>query len=200
MEGVWIAVIIIVVILGFSFSVTLTTADGKPINWNLISFYILSTILLVNVCGWLWNTDRQIAAGLTLVLLLLIFTFFWFRWFSPKSGATIPVDLQSNCADVSVPAPSCEWPPIVNMCPDFMVAWQNGVTGDLYCYDVNDIYGLKTHSGNGIKTGLAINNVANQSAFLIQVGAANKSAVQIKDDKAGERWPFAHQILNNIQF
>jgi hypothetical protein len=198
MEALWIGVIIIVVILGFSFSITLTTRTGKPINWPLISFYVLSTLLLVNICGWLWNTDRQIAAGLTLVLLLLVFTFYWFRWFSPATQAPIPADLQTSCGtDPTIP-PSCNWPPIVNMCPDFMVAWQNEASGDVYCYDVHDVYGLRVYNGAGIQSGLKINNSSNQSAILIISASKNKTAVQIKDDKNGQRWPFAHQILNNL--
>ena len=197
MDGIWIAVIIIVVILGFSFSVTLTTTDGKPVNWNLIIFYVLSTLILVNICGWLWNTNRQIAAGLTLILLLLVFVFYWFRWFNPAPKAPIPVDLQTNCSNNTIPPPSCDWPPIVNMCPDFMVVWQNETNGNVYCYDMHDVYGLRAYNGTGMTTGLNINNRSGQSAFLIQVSSQNKTAKQISDDPLGARWPFAHQILNN---
>ena len=135
-----------------------------------------------------------------MVLLLAVFVFFWLRWFNPRNGVS---DVQTSgagkCSDGQPPPqpPACEWPPIVNMCPDFMVAWQD-TSKNIYCYDVNDVYGMKTYSGAGQKSGLTINGTSGQCAYLIQNSSKNTSAAQLSDDKKGLRWPFANDILGDI--
>lgn len=200
MEGGYIALIVIVFVLIVSFSVTFRSSTGKPINWNSILFYILSGLILVVSGGTLWRSGQKIGAGLTMVLLLAVFVFFWLRWFNPRNGVS---DVQTSgagkCSDGQPPPqpPACEWPPIVNMCPDFMVAWQD-TSKNIYCYDVNDVYGMKTYSGAGQKSGLTINGTSGQCAYLIQNSSKNTSAAQLSDDKKGLRWPFANDILGDI--
>ncbi len=110
-----------------------------------------------------------------LVLLLLTFIFYGLRWFP---GGKLNGTGASKVA----------WPPIVNMCPDFMVAWTAPgnqtssstaiITGDVFCYDVGDIYGLKTASSPNVNIGLitsiTINEASGQSA--LKMGAASDPA------------------------
>jgi hypothetical protein len=91
-----------------------------------------------------------------LILLILIFIFYGLRWFPDGNlnGTKPPVKA---------------WPPIVNMCPDFMVSWKDLDTGKLYCYDANNVYGLQTAlSSPPLAGNLIINRRVGQSAYLIK--------------------------------
>jgi hypothetical protein len=91
----------------------------------------------------------------SLVLLLLVFILFGLRWF-PKGSL-----------NGSTPS-ATPWPPIVNMCPDFMVSWKDPASGKIYCYDAADIYGVKTTNASGFETAKVINSNQGQSALLLQ--------------------------------
>lgn len=103
----------------------------------------------------LYNRGQQMGAMALLVLLILVFLFYGLRWFpggnlnGTKTGAVT-------------------WPPIVNMCPDFMVSWKDS-TGKIYCYDAANIYGLKsTTAAPPLMAGLTIGSDSNQSAYLVK--------------------------------
>jgi hypothetical protein len=118
---------------------------------------ILYSLICVVVGGgavsFLYKRNQSIAAMITLVLLLLVFILFGLRWFpggslngsQPKAGA---------------------WPPIVNMCPDFMASWKDGAK--VYCYDAANLYGLRVTSNTNFESGKTINSLSGQSAILLQ--------------------------------
>ena len=122
---------------------------------------ILYSLICVVVGGgavtFLYKRNQSVGAMIALVLLIAVFILFGLRWFpggnlngsQPKGGA---------------------WPPIVNMCPDFMVSWTNPADSKIYCYDAANIYGLRAPSPTPSYQvgGLTINNVASQSALLLQ--------------------------------
>ena len=58
----------------------------------------------------LYNRGQTMGAMILLVLILLVFFFFGLRWFP---GGNLNGTQPGKMA----------WPPIVNMCPDFMVSW-----------------------------------------------------------------------------
>ena len=133
---------------------------------------IIVIVLGSSLVAYLFKREQTIGAMVLLVLLLLTFIFYGLRWFP---GGKLNGTGGSKVA----------WPPIVNMCPDFMVAWTAPagqansstaiVAGDIFCYDTGNIYGLKTASpaDDTIKliTGITINSIANQSALKMGTAA-----------------------------
>jgi len=102
--------------------------------------------------------QQTIASMLVLVLIILVFIFFGLRWF--------PGGNLNGTKPAKVP-----WPPIVNMCPDFMVTWTDN--NKVYCYDANNVYNLKavnpapTGVDNPLKQ-LTIGPSASETAYLIK--------------------------------
>ena len=124
-----------------------------------MDFWLIAYILLCVVIGGysvstLYKRSQTIGAMITLVLLILIFTFYGLRWFQ---GGNLKGTTKGN-----VP-----WPPIVNMCPDFMVAWKN-TDGRMYCYDAGNVYGLKSNNDSNLISSLTINGISGQTAYKIK--------------------------------
>ncbi len=132
----------------------------------------------------LYKRGQTIGAMISLVLLILIFVFYGLRWFS---GGNLKGTTSSG---------KIAWPPIVNTCPDFMVSWKDSTTNSIYCYDAGNVYGLKTATGvTGVSTGLTINGISGQSAFLIKGPAASSTTLRsnldtiLRDNTANQmRW------------
>lgn len=122
---------------------------------------ILYSLICVVVGGgaisFLYKRNQSMAAMITLVLLLLVFILYGLRWF--------PGGNLNGSKPTAVP-----WPPIVNLCPDFMVSWTNG--NKVYCYDAANIYNLKVTQNANFENGKTINGVTGQSAILLQDSAA----------------------------
>lgn len=151
----------------------------------LVVYIVITIVIGSGFLSWLYKRGQTTGAMILLVLLILVFTFYGLRWFPGGSlnGTTQP----GNVA----------WPPIVNMCPDFLVSWKDPTTGKVYCYDASNTYGLKTYTGAGLTSGLTINNVPSQSAYLIKDPSQNTGAVKLRDDPNGARWPFLRLLMNN---
>ncbi len=127
---------------------------------------ILYSLICVVVGGgavsFLYKRNQSIGAMITLVLLLLVFILFGLRWFpggnlngsQPKAGS---------------------WPPIVNMCPDFMASWKDPNSSKIYCYDAANLYGLKVTTNANFEAGKTINSVSGQSAILLQNSSGTTS-------------------------
>jgi len=144
-------------------------------DYWFIAYMIIVIVLGSSLVAYLFKREQTIGAMVLLVLLLLTFIFYGLRWF--------PGGKLNGTGNAKV-----AWPPIVNMCPDFMVAWTatvagTGVTaGDVFCYDVGNIYGLKAQASDidSIKLikGITINGLANQSALKIGTIADKTSVVK----------------------
>ncbi len=152
----------------------------------LIAYIVITIVIGSGLVSWMYKRGQNIGAILLLVLMILVFTFYGLRWFPG-----------GNLNGTTPPAGSVVWPPIVNMCPDFMASWTDPVTKRVYCYDASNTYGLKTYAGAGLTTGLTINNIPGQSAYLIKDPAQNTSAVSLRDDANGARWPFLFLLNKN---
>jgi hypothetical protein len=152
-------------------------------DYWFIAYMIIVIVLGSSLVAYLFKREQTIGAMVLLVLLLLTFIFYGLRWFpGGKLNGT-------GAAKVA-------WPPIVNMCPDFMVAWTAPVAqpvsgsslseaiteGDVFCYDIGNIYGLKAsaNADSDIKLikGISINSLANQSALKIGTNADKTSVVK----------------------
>ena len=163
--------------------VSVDSAGNYTMNWSYFVYLVVCILIEVNIVGWLFGRGQSIAAGLTGALLALIFYFYYLRFFTKSPTKEKPSD---SCGAVDAPPPCAEWPPIVNMCPDFMVAWTDS-NKNVYCYDANNTYNMKTGTGAGLITGLTINGVAGQSAYLIKLGSG--TAKNLASDTNGSTFP-----------
>jgi hypothetical protein len=183
-------------------SLGMITVDNKKkytIHWWLILYYVIALLTMTSLAGWLIQSGRPIAAGLTVVLLLVVYTFFGLRWFANKPATKGSATADTSCPDSSKDSSSTTSSiPIVNMCPDFMVVWTDNTTGNVYCYDDKNTYNMRTYNGAGLTTGLSINNVAGQSAYLMKNNGQNTGATGLKSDTGGLRWPFLYMLGNHI--
>jgi hypothetical protein len=158
-------------------------------DFTLIAYILICVVVGGMFVSNLYKREQSKAAMITLVLLILIFTFYGLRWF--KDGA-----LKGSTSD-----PKAPWPPIVNMCPDFLVAWTDPNTKYVYCYDAANVYGLKTATDRTdfFKGDLTINGVPGQSAFLIKNPTANTNATSLRMDPDGKRWPLLGAFLRDTR-
>ena len=79
-------------------------------SYSLVAYIFVSIVLGFTLVTTLMQSGRTIAAILGLLLVLGVLILFGMRWFgtsstSPYKGA---------------------WPPIINMCPDYLVYYKNG--------------------------------------------------------------------------
>jgi hypothetical protein len=179
-----------------SFGILEVGADNVvTINWYLLAYYVLGIMVIINVFNFLWDSGKRIAAAISAALLIMVFIFYSYRWFPSSS----PTSSSSTCSGTPSAAPSCgPWPPIVNMCPDYMVLWKDTVSNINYCYDVNNTYLIKSYSGapapstSGLTNGLTINGVPGQSAYKLSDLKTNltSSTSSIRRDDKGKylRW------------
>ena len=151
---------------------------------------ILYSMICVVVGGgavnFLFKRGQTMGAIGVLVLLVLIFIFFGLRWFPGGNLNGTKAKAQS-------------WPPIVNMCPDFMVSWKDTANGSkVYCYDANNIYGLQTAPTAPPMTGsLTIGTATGQSGYLIKDPLQNgaKAPANLAADSAtAPFWPLAKML------
>ncbi len=159
-------------------------------DFSLIAYILICVVVGGMFVSNLYKRAQSTAGMITLVLLILVFTFYGLRWF--KDGG-----LKGSKAD-----PKAPWPPIVNMCPDFLVAWTDPNTKFVYCYDAANVYGLKTapDQTNFFKgQSLTINGVPGQSAFLIKNPNESKNATNLRMDPNGKRWPLLHAFSKDTR-
>lgn len=154
---------------------------------------ILYSLVCVVVGGgavnFLFKRGQTMGAIGVLVLLVLIFIFFGLRWFP---------DGNLNGSKPRAQA----WPPIVNMCPDFMVSWIDKANNSkAYCYDANNLYSLQSAAAAPpIVSGLTIGTATGQSAYLIKDPIQNGSKAPASlsaDSAASPYWPLAKMISTN---
>ena len=144
---------------------------------------ILYSLVCVVVGGgfvsMLYNRGQTMGAMATLVLLLLVFIFFGLRWFPDGNlNGSKPGKLA--------------WPPIVNVCPDFMVSW-TAPDKKVYCYDAANVYNLKTASAAPpLVSGLTIGTATNQSAYLVKDPTVGTTTSTLAS--APTRWPLVNAM------
>jgi len=178
------------------------TVDSKKkytVHWALIIYYAIAIMTMISVGKWLFSLGQPIAGGLSLVLLFVIYVFFALRWFINQPSST-PKTTTDSCGNTSTSSQNSasSFPPIVNMCPDFMVVWTDPDTRNVYCYDDKNTYNMKSYNNAGLTTGLTINNVTGQSAYLIKNPSQNTGATSLSTDSGNTRWPFLGLLTTNL--
>jgi len=177
--------------------------NGSTISWAFILYTIVAIAITFTVVKYFYGREQQIAAISLLLLLFFVFLFYNLRWFtnfqlkgSAGSTTTSSTTAASSCGSSSstttVGAPS-SWPPIVNMCPDFMVTWKD-TAGNIFCYDTSNLYNLSSTSPN--ITSITIPGVGNKPAYLIKNGTAAGNPTSLNDPNATAMWPFLKSLLS----
>jgi hypothetical protein len=97
-------------------------------DYSFIAYIFLCIVIGLGTFTQLSNSNRLWAGFLSLILFILIFVFYGMRWFR---GTT------------SVFSYTGGWPPVINMCPDYLVYFKNGPMGAA-CVDM---VGVNTSGG-----------------------------------------------------
>jgi hypothetical protein len=82
-------------------------------DFSLIAYILLCIVLGITLFRTLSNSGRFWGALIILVLSILIFVFYGMRWFA---------------GDRSKFRYNGPWPPVINMCPDYLIYFKNGST------------------------------------------------------------------------
>ena len=164
------------------------------ISFSLIIYILVSAVTGIGVLNYFYSKQQTTAAFLSLIFLILIFTFYGLRWFE---GGQVKGANKSNTA----------WPPIVNMCPDYMTAVKgthtvsgegSAIKSGIYCVDTKNMYGnlpdmvdvTPSNSSEMIK-GYWIKNDNNTAGFTNL-----KQDVSSSSDTA--RWPLLWILQNQL--
>jgi len=100
-------------------------------DYSFIAYIFLAVVVILGSFTTLINSDRMWTAILSLVLFILIFVFYGMRWF--RGTNTIYTYTGS-------------WPPIINMCPDYLVYFKTAQGMDT-CVDLVGV----NRSGGSLK-------------------------------------------------
>ena len=157
-------------------------------DFSFVLYILVSSVLGLSAVSWLYKRQQTTGAILTLVLLILIFAFYALRWFS--------------AGGLKGPETPGQWPPIVNVCPDFLVAYKDSATNNVYCYDINNVYGLKTAQQTlsaQLVNPITVNGVQNQSGLFMRAGAQDTSnkITSLSDQGADAKYPFLTAVKSN---
>jgi len=175
--------------------------DGKwKPNYWLIIYYVVCILIMANLAAFFWGRGQSLAAMALVPILFLLFVSFGIRWnwFMEKAPPG-KIAADSACAgDSAIQSPNTPFPPVVNMCPDFMTVWKDGLNEKVYCYDANNTYNMKAYTGAGLTTNLTINGLASQSAYLLFNPSGNLESTNPTKDDGGLRWPMYALIDNNF--
>lgn len=137
------------------------TFNGYAPSYPFILYILVSSVGGLAILQYLYKSDKPIAAMLTLVLLILVFVFFNLRWFSNmqlKGTASYVAQSDANassCGNTPLNVDggvNANWPPIINICPDYMVS-QNGK-----CIDPSNLYGNRGGGTGSTGTQITIGN------------------------------------------
>lgn len=90
-------------------------------DYGFIAYIFVAIAIILGVFSQLNNSGRTWSAIVSLVLLILIFVFYGQRWFEGTSG--------------KFSSPRGAWPPIINMCPDYLVYFKHSSGVDT-CVDM----------------------------------------------------------------
>lgn len=150
-----------------------------------VLYIIVSIVIGLSLISMAYKREQFIAAMLIFALLTAVFVFFGLRWFA---GRALKGTQPSTAA----------WPPIVNVCPDFMSSYTNNQTKKTYCYDHTNVYGLKT--GGALPSAWAesilIGTDAGQRGIIIKNDSSSelRAITDLKADANKQRWPFLANV------
>jgi hypothetical protein len=156
------------------------------IGFALIVYIIISVVIGGAVANYFNSIGQTTGAMISIVLLILVFTFFGLRWFrGTKTGNTV-------------------WPPIVNMCPDYMTAVEGETTTrpsktGTFCIDTKGLY--TSHLATMVDV-RPKNSDVTFKGFLIKdtSNSSTKAYTSLKEDTSGmPRWPLLKKLQSSPQ-
>jgi hypothetical protein len=153
--------------------------------------YILVSVVIGGVVVNYFNSNGQTTGAMvSLVFLILLFVFFGLRWFE---GGELKGTKKENVA----------WPPIVNMCPDYMTAVEGTTTNPekegTFCIDTKGLYTSQLATMVDVRP---TNSDLTYKGFLIKdtSNASTKAYTSLKEDTSGmPRWPLLKKLQNSPQ-
>lgn len=107
-------------------------------DYWFIAYLVICICVGGGLVAYMYNRGQNIGAMILLVLLIAVYAFFGLRWFD---GTTLKGSTPAGAGKA--------WPPVVNLCPDFMTAVKAGTTAasapgnDMYCIDSNSVYNIE---------------------------------------------------------
>jgi hypothetical protein len=150
-------------------------------DYWFIAYIVICICMGGGVVSYMYNRNQTLGAMILLVLVIAIFAFFGLRWFQ---DGTLKGSTASNV----------QWPPIVNLCPDYMAAVQgvaaSGTTTPVntYCTDPSGLYA----TGALPETFYPLNSNTTSKGIMIKngtIGAATfpKKAAKTITDISSDR-------------
>jgi hypothetical protein len=118
-------------------------------DYWFIAYIVICVCIGGGLVAYMYNRGQNIGAMILLVLLIAVYAFFGLRWFS---GTTLKGTTPAGAGGA--------WPPVINLCPDFMTAVKAGTTAnvtpgnDMYCIDSNNVYDIEL---DPVTTGIFVN-------------------------------------------
>ncbi len=131
-------------------------------RYSMIAYILLCIVVGLTLFQRLNASGRTWAAILSTILVILIFVFFGLRWFGRN-----PTDVYKGV-----------WPPIINMCPDYLVYYKNGMQDT--CIDMLGV----TRGGSlrpWSKEDTPANPPADSNKYFPHVYKPNLSGEQLKE-------------------
>jgi hypothetical protein len=108
-------------------------------DWYFIMFIIVDLFLGLGMVYYMYSKKQTSGAITLFVLLIAVFAFFGLRWFNKDMTIKKPV---SGDLLKTMDGSKYQWPPIINMCPDYFGIYTLNNTTP-YCYDINNTYEMK---------------------------------------------------------
>ena len=117
-------------------------------DYYFLAYILLAIFLEFTAVSSLSSQGRSISAFIVAVMFLLIFVFYGQRWFTSiitsKTGQCGSTKLTGGSLKLGYTGP---WPPMVNMCPDYLVYYKRNGSTDT-CIDISGV----NRSGGTLKT------------------------------------------------
>jgi hypothetical protein len=139
-------------------------------DYGFIAYVLVAVVIILATFSTLMNSNRMWAAILSLVLFILIFTFYGMRWFQgTKSKYTY----------------TGQWPPIINMCPDYLVYFKRSATKES-CIDMVGVSSLTKWSDEDTKNPPTNDDNAKYFNYVYKPGMTS-TQLKVLCDKAIEK-------------
>lgn len=133
-------------------------------EFNLVLYILFSAVVGIGGTYYLIENDRTLGGFLYFVGAALILTFYGLRWFTGDALKTSIYETKS-------------WPPIVNVCPDFLSVYERPIAGtntkEKICVDLVGV------SESGIQRLVDPANVANDN-FVFKLHMDKTGAQRMK--------------------
>lgn len=160
-------------------------------GFALILYILVCVVIGGMVLNKFYSSGQSVAAMISLVLLILLFTFFGLRWFD---AGELKGTKKGGVA----------WPPIVNMCPDYMTAVKGQTTATpskqgTFCIDTKNLFTTPLANMVDVRPE---GTETTFKGFLIkdESNSSTRAFTSLREDTSGTpRWPLLRTLQRNPQ-